>query len=42
MLDSEIMDDKSINEDSYDGFVCLIEASKGVLSLIELQIAIVR
>ena len=34
MLDSEIVDDKSINEDSYDGLVSLIEASKGVLSLL--------
>jgi tetratricopeptide (TPR) repeat protein len=34
MLDSEIMDDQSINEDSYDGLVSLIEASKGVLSLL--------
>jgi len=34
MLDSEIVDDQSINEDSYDGLVSLIEASKGVLSLL--------
>ena len=34
MLDSEIMDDRSINEDSYDGLVSLIEASKGILSLL--------
>ena len=34
MLDSEIMDDRSINEDSYDGLVSLIEASQGVLSLL--------
>ncbi|MEZ2304120.1 MAG: tetratricopeptide repeat protein [Microcoleus sp.] len=34
MLDSEIVDYKSINEDSYDGLVSLIEASKGVLSLL--------
>lgn len=26
MLDSDIVDDKSINEDSYDGLVSLIEA----------------
>jgi tetratricopeptide (TPR) repeat protein len=34
MVDSEIVDDQSINEDSYDGLVSLIEASKGVLSLL--------
>jgi CHAT domain-containing protein len=34
MLDSEIVDDESLNEDSYDGLVSLIEASKGVLSLL--------
>ncbi|MCC3417249.1 MAG: tetratricopeptide repeat protein [Microcoleus sp. PH2017_29_MFU_D_A] len=34
MLDNDIVDDQSINEDSYDGLVSLIEASKGVLSLL--------
>ncbi|WP_333366271.1 tetratricopeptide repeat protein [Microcoleus sp. herbarium14] len=34
MVDTEIMDDQSINEDSYDSLVSLIEASKGVLSLL--------
>ncbi|MCC3584264.1 MULTISPECIES: CHAT domain-containing protein [unclassified Microcoleus] len=34
MVDSEIVDDESLNEDSYDGLVSLIEASKGVLSLL--------
>ncbi|MGB3265950.1 MAG: tetratricopeptide repeat protein [Microcoleus sp.] len=34
MLDSDIVDYQSINEDSYDGLVSLIEASKGVLSLL--------
>ncbi|WP_293148316.1 MULTISPECIES: tetratricopeptide repeat protein [unclassified Microcoleus] len=34
MLDSEIVDYESINEDSYDGLVSLIEASQGVLSLL--------
>ncbi len=34
MLDSEIVDEQSINEDSYDGLVSLIEASKGILSLL--------
>ncbi|MEG3847653.1 tetratricopeptide repeat protein [Microcoleus sp. herbarium19] len=34
MLDSDIVDYESINEDSYDGLVSLIEASKGVLSLL--------
>jgi Tetratricopeptide repeat len=34
MLDSEIVDDESLNEDSYDGLVSLIEASKGILSLL--------
>ena len=34
MLNSEIADDQSINEDSYDGLVSLIEASQGVLSLL--------
>ncbi|MEG5111224.1 tetratricopeptide repeat protein [Microcoleus sp. A2-C5] len=34
MLNTEIVDDKSINEDSYDGLVSLIEASQGVLSLL--------
>ena len=34
MLDSEIVDVLSMNEDSYDGLVSLIEASKGVLSLL--------
>ena len=33
MLNSEIVDDRSINEDSYDRHVSLIEASQGVLSL---------
>ncbi len=34
MLNTEIVDDKSINEDSYDGLVSLIEATQGVLSLL--------
>lgn len=34
MLNSEIADDRSIDEDSYDGLVSLIEASQGVLSLL--------
>ncbi len=34
MLDSEIVDDESLNEDNYDGLVSLIEASKGILSLL--------
>lgn len=34
MLDSEIVDYESINEDSYDGLVSLIAASQGVLSLL--------
>ncbi len=34
MLNTEILDDKSINEDSYDGLVSLIEASQCVLSLL--------
>jgi tetratricopeptide (TPR) repeat protein len=34
MLNSEIVDNRSINEDSYDGLVSLIEASQGVLSLL--------
>ncbi|CAD0220085.1 MULTISPECIES: CHAT domain-containing protein [Planktothrix] len=34
MLNSEIADDRLINEDSYDGLVSLIEASQGVLSLL--------
>jgi len=34
MLNSESVDDQSINEDSYDGLVSLIEASQGVLSLL--------
>ncbi len=34
MLNSEIVDEQSINEDSYDGLVSLIEASQGVFSLL--------
>src|SRR4028119_931534 len=34
MLNSEIADEQSINEDSYDGLVSLIEASQGVFSLL--------
>ena len=34
MLNSEIVDDRSINEDSYDGLVSLIQASQGVFSLL--------
>ena len=34
MLNSEIVDEQSINEDSYDRLVSLIEASQGVLSLL--------
>ena len=34
MLNSEIVDDQLINEDSYDRLVSLIEASQGVLSLL--------
>src|SRR4028119_1297871 len=34
MLNSEIADDRSINEDSYDGLVSLIEASQGVFSVL--------
>ena len=34
MFDPVITDDQSINEDSYDGLVSLIEASQGVLSLL--------
>ncbi|MEG4144363.1 tetratricopeptide repeat protein, partial [Microcoleus sp. Pol12B5] len=34
MLNSEIVDNQSINEDSYDRLVSLIEASQGVLSLL--------
>ena len=33
MLKGKIVDDKFINEDSYDGLVSLIEASQGMLSL---------
>src|SRR4028118_1529724 len=34
MLNSEIADEQSINEDSYDGLVSLIEASQGVFSVL--------
>ena len=34
MVNGEIVDDRSINEDSYDRLVSLIEASQGVLSLL--------